>query len=74
MSVSVCLPITKNVELICEYKLCSALTSLRSLSTDAMVVQQGRLADKEKKLSKQDLLDTLRFGADKVFRSKDTGK
>jgi hypothetical protein len=43
----------------------------QKLKLDAMVVQQGRLADQEKKLSKNDLLDTLRFGADKVFRSKD---
>jgi len=45
----------------------------QKLKLDAMVVQQGRLVDKEKKLSKDDLLDTLRFGADKIFRSKDTG-
>jgi SWI/SNF-related matrix-associated actin-dependent regulator of chromatin subfamily A member 5 len=30
------------------------------------------LQEKEKKLSKQDLLETLRFGADKVFRSKES--
>ena len=44
----------------------------QKLKLDAMVVQQGQLQDKEKKLSKQDLLDTLRFGADKVFRSKES--
>ena len=44
----------------------------QKLKLDAMVVQQGRLQEKEKKLSKQDLLDTLRFGADKVFRSKES--
>jgi SWI/SNF-related matrix-associated actin-dependent regulator of chromatin subfamily A member 5 len=44
----------------------------QKLKLDAMVVQQGRLQDKEKKMSKQDLLDTLRFGADKVFRSKES--
>lgn len=44
----------------------------QKLKLDAMVVQQGRLQDKEKKLSKQDLLDTIRFGADKIFRSKDS--
>lgn len=43
----------------------------QKLKLDAMVVQQGRLQEKEKKLSKQDLLETIRFGADKVFRSKD---
>lgn len=44
----------------------------QKLKLDAMVVQQGRLQDKEKKMTKQDLLDTLRFGADKIFRSKDS--
>lgn len=44
----------------------------QKLKLDAMVVQQGRLADKEKKLSKQDLLDTIKFGADKIFRSKES--
>lgn len=44
----------------------------QKLKLDAMVVQQGRLADKEKKLSKEDLLDTLRFGADKIFRTKES--
>eukprot|EP01035_Chromulina_nebulosa_P022015 gene22015-28499_t len=44
----------------------------QKLKLDAMVVQQGRLQDKEKKLTKQDLLDTIRFGADKVFRTKES--
>lgn len=44
----------------------------QKLKLDAMVVQQGRLQDKEKKMSRQELLDTLRFGADKVFRNKDS--
>ena len=44
----------------------------QKLKLDAMVVQQGRLQDKEKKMSKDELLETLRFGADKVFRSKDS--
>jgi SWI/SNF-related matrix-associated actin-dependent regulator of chromatin subfamily A member 5 len=44
----------------------------QKLKLDAMVVQQGRLQDKEKKMSKQDLIDTLRFGADKIFRSKES--
>jgi SWI/SNF-related matrix-associated actin-dependent regulator of chromatin subfamily A member 5 len=35
-------------------------------------VQQGRLQEKENKLSKDDLLATLRFGADKIFRTKDS--
>ena len=44
----------------------------QKLKLDAMVVQQGRLQEKEKKLNKQDLLDSLRFGADKIFRSKES--
>ena len=44
----------------------------QKLKLDAMVVQQGRLLEKEKKMSRQELLDTLRFGADKVFRSKES--
>ena len=43
----------------------------QKLKLDAMVVQQGRLQEKEKKMSKSDLLDSLRFGADKIFKSKD---
>lgn len=44
----------------------------QKLKLDAMVVQQGRLQDKERKLSKNELLDTIRFGADKIFRSKES--
>ena len=44
----------------------------QKLKLDAMVVQQGRLAEKEKKMSKDELMETLRFGADKIFRSKDS--
>lgn len=44
----------------------------QKLKLDAMVVQQGRLQDKDKKLNKQDLLETIRFGADKIFRSKES--
>ena len=44
----------------------------QKLKLDAMVVQQGRLQEKDKKLSKNDLLETIRFGADKVFRSKES--
>ncbi|CAM9111468.1 unnamed protein product [Phaeothamnion confervicola] len=45
----------------------------QKLKLDAMVVQQGRLQADEKssKLSKDELLEALRFGADQVFRSKD---
>ena len=40
----------------------------QKLKLDAMVVQQGRLQNKDK-LSKDELMDALRFGADKVFRA-----
>ena len=36
-----------------------------------MVVQQGRLKEKDK-LSREELLDAIRLGADKIFRSKDS--
>jgi SWI/SNF-related matrix-associated actin-dependent regulator of chromatin subfamily A member 5 len=48
----------------------------QKLKLDAMVVQQGRLADSNrdtsKKMSKNELLETLKFGADKIFRTKDS--
>ena len=43
----------------------------QKLKLDAMVVQQGRLKDKDK-LSRDELLDAIRFGADKIFKSKDS--
>lgn len=44
----------------------------QKLKLDAMFFQQGRLKDREKQLSREDLLETVRFGADKVFKSKDS--
>lgn len=43
----------------------------QKLKLDAMVVQQGRLKEKDK-LSRDELLDAIRFGADKIFKSKDS--
>jgi len=43
----------------------------QKLKLDAMVVQQGRLNDKDK-LSRDELLNAIRFGADKIFKSKDS--
>jgi SWI/SNF-related matrix-associated actin-dependent regulator of chromatin subfamily A member 5 len=43
----------------------------QKLKLDAMVVQQGRLKDKDK-LSRDELLSAVRFGADKIFKSKDS--
>ncbi|CCI49756.1 unnamed protein product [Albugo candida] len=44
----------------------------QKLKLDAMVVQQGRLQDKQSKLSKSDMLEMIRFGADQVFRTTDS--
>jgi len=44
----------------------------QKLKLDAMVVQQGRLADKEKKLTTDILMESIRFGADKIFRNKES--
>lgn len=44
----------------------------QKLKLDAMVVQQGRLKDQDNKLSGEELLDAIRFGADKIFKSKES--
>jgi SWI/SNF-related matrix-associated actin-dependent regulator of chromatin subfamily A member 5 len=44
----------------------------QKLKLDAMVVQQGRIADASKSLSKDEMSEMIRFGADKVFKSSDT--
>lgn len=44
----------------------------QKLKLDAMVVQSGRLKDKDSKLSRDELLAAVRFGADKIFKSKDS--
>lgn len=38
---------------------------------DFAVIQQGRLAEKQKALSKEEALAAVRYGADKVFRMED---
>ena len=43
----------------------------QKLKLDAMVVQQGRLKEKDK-LSRDELLTAVRFGADTIFKSKDS--
>jgi len=40
----------------------------RKLFLDAVIVQQGRLAPQDKALSKEALLNMVRFGADDIFR------
>jgi SWI/SNF-related matrix-associated actin-dependent regulator of chromatin subfamily A member 5 len=44
----------------------------QKLKLDAMVVQQGRLKEKDSKLSRDELLQAVRFGADKIFKSNDS--
>jgi len=41
----------------------------RKLYTDAVVIQQGRLLQQNRKLSKEELDAMVRFGADSVFKS-----
>lgn len=43
----------------------------QKLKLDAMVVQQGRLGDKDK-VSKDEIMAAVRFGADAVFRSEES--
>jgi SWI/SNF-related matrix-associated actin-dependent regulator of chromatin subfamily A member 5 len=45
--------------------------AFKKLFLDAMVVQQGRLSDKHKAASKDELLEMIRFGADTVIRMGD---
>ncbi|CAB9513014.1 ISWI chromatin-remodeling complex ATPase ISW2 [Seminavis robusta] len=44
----------------------------QKLKLDAMVVQQGRLKDKDNKISKDEMMAAVRFGADTVFRSEES--
>ena len=43
----------------------------QKLKLDAMIVQQGRLRDKDK-VSKEEIMAAVRFGADTVFRSEES--
>jgi SWI/SNF-related matrix-associated actin-dependent regulator of chromatin subfamily A member 5 len=44
----------------------------QKLKLDAMVVQQGRLKDKDKGISKDEIMAAVRFGADTIFRSEES--
>eukprot|EP00978_Attheya_sp_CCMP212_P007132 scaffold16597_cov49-Attheya_sp.AAC.1 len=44
----------------------------QKLKLDAMVVQQGRLKDKDAKVTKEEIMAAVRFGADTVFRSEES--
>jgi SWI/SNF-related matrix-associated actin-dependent regulator of chromatin subfamily A member 5 len=35
------------------------------------VIQQGRLADREKKVGKDEMLSMIQFGAEEIFKSTD---
>uniref|UniRef100_A0A1I7YKB3 SANT domain-containing protein n=1 Tax=Steinernema glaseri TaxID=37863 RepID=A0A1I7YKB3_9BILA len=41
------------------------------LRLDSVVIQQGRLADQQKTLGKDDMLNMIRHGADRIFAGKD---
>lgn len=43
--------------------------AMSKLRLDTLVIQQGRLATQKKNLAKDDLLDMIRYGADKFFKS-----
>mmetsp|Transcript_39745 Transcript_39745/g.128643 ORF Transcript_39745/g.128643 Transcript_39745/m.128643 type:complete len:827 (+) Transcript_39745:2-2482(+) len=43
----------------------------QKLQMDYAVIQQGRLAEKQKALSKEEALAAVRYGADKIFRAGD---
>eukprot|EP00271_Cylindrocystis_brebissonii_P005099 TRINITY_DN17038_c0_g1_i1.p1 TRINITY_DN17038_c0_g1~~TRINITY_DN17038_c0_g1_i1.p1 ORF type:complete len:1097 (-),score=364.26 TRINITY_DN17038_c0_g1_i1:1012-4302(-) len=45
--------------------------ALKKLALDALVIQQGRLAE-QKAVNKDELLDMVRYGAERVFSSKDS--
>lgn len=44
-------------------------TAMAKLRLDTLVIQQGRLSQQKKNLEKNELLDMIRFGADKFFKS-----
>jgi SWI/SNF-related matrix-associated actin-dependent regulator of chromatin subfamily A member 5 len=43
--------------------------AVKKLYLDAVVIQQGRLAEQDKKLSKTELLGMIKFGAEEVIKS-----
>jgi SWI/SNF-related matrix-associated actin-dependent regulator of chromatin subfamily A member 5 len=42
------------------------------LRLDALVIQQGRLVEQNKALSKDEMLTIIKFGADEIFKSKES--
>ena len=45
--------------------------AMKKLHLDALVIQSGRLAEKEKNMSKDELMSAIRYGADDVFKQED---
>jgi len=43
--------------------------AVKKLYLDAVVIQQGRLVEQEKKMSKAELLAMIKFGAEEIFRA-----
>jgi SWI/SNF-related matrix-associated actin-dependent regulator of chromatin subfamily A member 5 len=43
--------------------------AVKKLYLDAVVIQQGRLVEQEKKMSKTELLGMIKFGAEEIFKS-----
>uniref|UniRef100_A0A7S0QUG6 Chromatin-remodeling complex ATPase n=2 Tax=Pyramimonas obovata TaxID=1411642 RepID=A0A7S0QUG6_9CHLO len=43
----------------------------KKLALDALVIQQGRLADQNKNMTKEELQQMVRYGAEKIFNSSD---
>ncbi|KAL9645087.1 hypothetical protein ABK040_004578 [Willaertia magna] len=46
--------------------------AVKKLYLDAVVIQQGRLAEQNKKLSKNELMSMIKFGAEEVFKSSES--
>ena len=42
--------------------------AMKKLHLDALVIQQGRLAEQEKNMSKQEMMAAIRYGADDIFK------
>ena len=47
--------------------------AMKKLHLDALVIQNGRLVDKEQKLGAGEMLNAIRYGADEIFKSNGDG-
>ena len=48
--------------------------AMKKLHLDALVIQNGRLVDKEQKLGAGEMLNAIRYGADAIFKSHGDGE